>query len=413
MSSQICGVKDAQSLTIVHQPQIKYLSPSPHGPVPFSDLMFQAPIRLSRSQAYPEHSPVLSYGRYFKGITDVISKDAFRLLIDATGRQLARDITLADIGEILIYAEKHGSDYHPARVEVMVGDVCTPFVMNVAATARGKAQLCREFDILKHLNGKYDFPFLPRAYFQGECSYDSEQDGETETSVLMFFAEWFQGYHEFHLSIDTKTDASRKLVVWDTDKGHRYLSRQQAWQIYSRAAKILTLYYDIETFEQVFPWHHAAGDFIVKGVEKSLDVRLVTARQYAPMLERSEGVSAYDALLFFLLNLSLRMRLDRLDGVGAVAWADDDCVYATLEGFVKGLRMKQGKEFVDAKFVNRFLQYLGSLSKEDVSDGFHALIDACDQSAPDIPVIRAHLERHVSKFHLVLQGIGDLQALTT
>lgn len=401
-----------QSLTIAHQPQIKYLSPSPHGPVPFSDLMFKAPIRLSRSQAYPEHSPALSYGRYFKGITDVISKDAFRLLIDATGRQLARDITLADIGEILIYAEKHGSDYHPARVEVMVGDVGTPFVMNVAATARGKAQLCREFDILQHLNSKYDFPFLPRAFFQGECSYDSEQDGKTETSLLMFFAEWFQGYHEFHLSVDTKKDASRKLVVWDTDKGHRYLPRQQAWQIYSQAAKILTLYYDIETFEQIFPWHHAAGDFIVKGVEKSLDVRLVTARQYAPMLERSEGVSAYDALLFFLLNLSLRMRLDRLDGVGAVALADDDCVHATLDGFVKGLRMKQGKGLVDAKFVNRFLQYLGSLSKEDVSDGFHALIDACDQAAPDIPVIRAHLERHVSKFHLVLQGIGDSQVLT-
>jgi len=162
-------------------------------------------------------------------------------------------------------------------------------------------------------------------------------------------------------------------------------------------------YYNLETFEQIFPWHHAAGDFVVKVQKESIDVRLVTARQYAPMLDRSEGVSVHEGLLFFLLNLSVRMRLDRLDGVGAVAWADDDCVDATLEGFVEGLRIKQTKGFIHEGFVNGFLQYVGSLAKEDLSYRFLALIDACDQAAPDIPVIRSHLESHISKFHSALE----------
>jgi hypothetical protein len=374
-------------------PKVKYLSPSPHGYVPLNDLTSQAPMRLTRCETRPAHSPALSYGQYFEGITDVISRDGYRLLVDATARQLTEDISLADIDEILIYAEKHGSDYHPARIEVRVDDGSASFAMNVAVTSRGKARLSHEFEVVQHLNTKYDFPFLPRTYFQGEAALPS---------MLMFLADWFEGYHEFHLSIDKK-DGSRKLVLWDPEKNNCYLSRPQAWQIYSQAARILTFYYDIETFEQIFPWHHAAGDFVVKAQEKSLDVRLVTARQYAPMLERSEGVSAHEALLFFLLNLSVRMRLDRLGGVGAVAWADDDCLDATLEGFVEGLRIKQGKGPINERFVNEFLQYLQCLAKEDLLYRFHALIDACDQAAPDIPVIICHLESHISKFHLALQ----------
>ena len=424
-------------------PKVKYLSPSPNGYVPLNDVTSQTLMRLTRCGADPPHGPTLSYGQYFKGITEVISKDGYAPLVEATGRQLERDISLTDIEEILIYAEKHGSDYHPARIEVRLDDVCASFVMNVAVTSRGKAGLSREFEVLQHLNTKHDFPFLPRTYFEGEAFLPS---------MLMFLGDWLQRYHEFHLSLDNR-DGSQKLVLWDTERNPCHLSRPQAWQIYSQAARILTLYYDLETFEQIFPWHHAAGDFVVKIQDphpnppplaqtwisgatacfaavapgqasrgragwgsiaspqadhgnyetKSIDVRLVTARQYAPMLERSEGVSVHEGLLFFLLNLSVRMRLDRLDGVGAVAWADDHCVSATLEGFEEGLRIKQDRGFVDAGFVNGFLQYLCSLGKEDLSYRFHILIDACDQAAPDVPVIRCHLDRHISKFHLALE----------
>jgi hypothetical protein len=376
-----------------HQPKIKYLLPSPHGYVPVDEHTWQAPMRLTRSGADPAHG--FTYGRYFKGITDLISREGFRLLVDATRRQLGEDISTADVEGILICAEKHGSDYHPARIEVMVDDRSVPLVMNVALDERGKAWLYREFDVLQYLNRKYDFPFLPRPYFHGEAF---------PPPMLMFLGDWFQGYHEFHLSID-KEDDCQTLVLWDTEKGARYLSRPQMWQTYSQAAKILTLYYDIETFEQVFPWHHAAGDFVVKAQGSSIDVRLVTARQYTPMLERSAGVSVHDGLLFFFLNLSVRMRLDRLDGVGDVAWADDESVDATLEGFLAGLRIKEQKGAVETGFVAEFVQHIRSLAKEDLSDRFFALVDASDQAAPDMPVIRLHLNRHISKVYRAFQGL--------
>jgi hypothetical protein len=147
---------------------------------------------------------------------------------------------------------------------------------------------------------------------------------------------------------------------------------------------------------------------VVKAQEKSIDVRLVTARQYAPMLERSKGISVREGLLFFLLNLSLRMRIDRLDGVGALAWADDDCVDATLEGFWQGLRIKERKGTVRTGFVAAFAQYVRSLGKEDLSDRFCALVDAYDQAAPDMPVIRRHLDRHISKVYAAFQGLRSL-----
>lgn len=386
------------SLSKTHQPQVRCLLPSPDGYVLADDPMCQLPMRLRRTEAGQASDPCLSYGQYFSAIRDIISRDTYGPLVDAAARQLAEDISLSDIEQILIYAEKHGSDYHPARIEVSVNDACAAFVMNVAVTARGKDRLCREFDVLKHLNDKYDFSFLPQTYFQGEAFCSAGRDGG---SILMFLADWFKGYHEFHLSID-ENHGLQKLVVWDAVKGHQCLPPSQARQVYSQAAKMMTLYYDIETFEQIFPWHHAAGDFVVKTQDKSLDVRLVTARQYAPMLGSSEGVSVHEALLFFLLNLSVRMRLDRLDGVGAVAWADDDCVEATVGGLVEGLWTREQQGVIDGNFVEGFLRFCRSLAKNDLSDGCHALIDACDPSAPDIPVIRSRLESHVRKLHTAL-----------
>lgn len=357
-------------------------------------------LRLTRGGTPSASGPSVTLGQYFRAIKNVISRDTYGPLVDATASQLAEDVCLADVEVIRICAEKHGSDYHPARIEVTVNGACAAFVMNVAVTARGKDRLRREFSLLKYLNGKCDFPFLPQTYFQGEAFFSAGRDGG---SMVMFLADWFTGYHEFHLSID-ESDGSRKLVVWNTVKGHQRLSPSQARQVYSQAAKIMTLYYDIETFEQIFPWHHAAGDFVVKTQDKSLDIRLVTARQYARMVDRSAGISVHEALLFFLLNLSVRMRLDRIDGVGGVAWADDECLGATLEGFVEGLRIKEGQGMVGRGFVDGFIQYARSLRKKDLADRFHALIDACDQAAPDIPVIRGHLESHVWKHHLALQN---------
>ncbi len=351
------------------------------------------PIRLFRNEPAPGQIPALTYGQYFKGITDVISRNGCKSLIDAISAKLAKEIPAADVAEILIYAEKHGSDYHPARIEVIIGDTTTVFAMNVAITERGKGRLYHEFGVLQRLNSKHGFSFLPRAYFKSE-------DG---SPLAMFLADWFDGYDEFHLSVDTAIGV-QGVVVWNRRKGNYCLSRSEIEQAYSQTAKILTLYYDIETFEQIFPWHHAAGDFIIRTRGDCLDVRLVTARQYVAMIE---GASVHEALLFFFLNLSVRMRLDRFDGVGAVAWAGDECVGSTLGGFLEGIRFKEEQCIIKVGFFDEFVKYAKSLDKEDIKGRFYALIDACDQAAPDIGVIRKNLERHAQLLWEAIQGIDS------
>ena len=91
----------------------------------------------------------------------------------------------------------------------------------------------------------------------------------------------------------------------------------------SRAA-ILTGYFDTRSFAQIYPWHPAAGDFIARIAGDGVAVRLVAARQYGPLVGPPD-LPPEEALLFFFLNLTLRLRVDRLDGVGEVAWAGPDC----------------------------------------------------------------------------------------
>jgi hypothetical protein len=129
------------------------------------------------------------------------------------------------------------------------------------------------------------------------------------------------------------------------------------------------------------------------------------------MIEPCEEVSTHDALLFFLLNLSLRTRLDRLDGVGDIVWAQDPCVEATVEGFLEGLKIKERQGTNTAGFVDGFLQYFYLLAKEDLFDMFHALVDTCNPAAPDIPVIRNHLEQHIATFYGALQKLRASDAL--
>lgn len=331
-----------------------------------------------------------SYGAYLDGIRDVLLRDGCVQLCRAVGRKQGKEISPDGIREIRIYAEKHGSDYHPARIEVVANEWVTPFVMNVAVTVRGRQRLDREFDVLRMLNRQPGPGFLPVAYLQAETRLSlrpGRSSKEDHCPAAMFLADWFDGFHEFHLSIDEGAGRQR-LLVWDADRGATFLSDAQTWATYAGIARILTGYYDLKTFRQIFPWHHAAGDFVVQVGDPSLGVKLITARQYAPMVEE---MGVFDALLFFLLNLSLRTRLDRLDGVGDIVWAGDTSVAATLAGFCDGVRL-------DGEALGRFLAYVGGIDGEELLNRFEALVDASDPNAPDIPILRRNLKEHAEVF---------------
>ena len=178
--------------------------------------------------------------------------------MQAVSRHFIRRVLLYEIEEIRIILDKHGAFYHPAKIEVALKDSSISFVLNIAVTEAGQQCAQSEYRILKRLNADFPHSFIPEVYARGS---DMIQTGSVETR--MFLAEWFEGFNEFHLSLDP-SDGIYKIAVWDNNHGNFFLTNPQTMHLYRQAAKILTYYYNIETFEQIFSWHHAAGDFVLK-----------------------------------------------------------------------------------------------------------------------------------------------------
>ena len=72
-----------------------------------------------------------------------------------------------------------------------------------------------------------------------------------------------------------------------------------------------------------------------------------------------------DALVIFFIHLSVRMRLDRLDGVGAVAWAPNHCLAPMIDGFFQGLDLTARINGFPDTFGETFRHYF---NRHDAAD---------------------------------------------
>ena len=342
----------------------------------------------------------VSHGTYFEAVHAFLSSNGFENVLTSASTIMGKPLNLKDINTIEIILEKHGEYYHPSRIEADVQGQRLAMVLNVAFSTKGRACLQREYGVLQKLMTAYTWPFLPRVYAAGEVQLPGLGN------VSMFLGQWFRGFHEFHLT--RHPDASHnQLIVWDPNKGPVYLSDAQVESIYEQAAEILTAYFNLETYEQIFAWHHAAGDFVVNTEQEQPQVKLITARQYAPLFEQVENdaEALMQALFLFLLNLSIRMRLDRLDGVGAVGWAPDVAVPATVKGFFLGLARQLAALDVPQKAAQNFRNYLKMHSKNDILDGLAAVSDRYDSAMPGLSVVKGHLPAHAASLWAVLEHL--------
>ncbi|MCJ7617210.1 MAG: hypothetical protein MUO43_11820, partial [Desulfobacterales bacterium] len=219
-------------------------------------------------------------------------------------------------------------------------------------------------------------------------------------------------FNEFHISQD-KTDSSIKIVVWDHEKGNFFLSADETLELYSQVAMILTYYYNAETFEQIFPWHHAAGDFVIKLQNNKMEIRLITVRQYAPMLENKKANKNHsdvylilDAMLIFFLNLSIRNRLDRLDGIGEIVWSDNIAVEGTLKGFLKGLAKISPNNLIPESLAPNFINYISCFAKRDLLEISNSIVNTYNPMAPEISVIRQNLINHVDILFSTMKNLS-------
>lgn len=266
-------------------PQFFYFLSSSDHPITSELTIWKSPLPLSRKvvkgHLETEDHISITHGDYFHSVRSFLKKDRFEILTSAVSQYLDRDIEPDDIQEIRICLEKHGEFYHPARVAVDADGKSVSLVVNVAVSHAGKSTLQREYKQLERLNRDYPRPFIPKVYGQGDINIE-----EPHVIASMFLGEWFKGFNEFHLSRD-KSDDKIRLIVWDPVQDNFFLTPDQAKELYSQAAKILTYYYNMESFEQISLWHHAAGDFVVNLKGGKVDLRLVTVRKYASMFENS------------------------------------------------------------------------------------------------------------------------------
>lgn len=394
------------SSSSAYQPKIKYLSSSPYGDVvpDQSGLDSPLPLQLADLDGTSKSSTIigLTYGCYLETIKDFLSRDSYHFLMDALRRQTGKDIALRDIESITIRSEKHGAMYHIASIDVITADDIIKFASTSALSEKGKLYLESDFYWLQSLHNKYAFSYLPRVYHQDQACYQSLEG--TRQAMLISLGEWLDGYHEFHLSLD-KNDGQQKIVVWDLNNGYYYLSAAQGHSLYRLASLILTLYYDTDTFQQISLWHHAAGDFVVRTDGQDLDLKLITVRNYEPMISfpAAEDGNNLAALLHFFLHLSIRMRIDRLDGVGAVAWAGDFCLDAIMKGFYQALGIKEKMGNPAAINRDEFLVGLKGFSPDDWTDMARAALETYPQPDADLPVIMHNLDRHAASLYAAIQ----------
>jgi len=380
-----------------------YMVPGIHGPVVCPPDLLKEILPIKRPLSYQTAKTDITMESYFHAIENFIITNLDNL------RHAVAEIqgtTAPTIQGVQILAEKSGSDYHPARIIAVSQQATSCFGVNVAMTTRGLMRIDAEFGTMQFLGRHFQQQFVPLVFF---CDTQSVS-GQTSPNhpARMFVTEWLDGYHEFHLA-QNPISGEIQPKLWESQHRISPLIETELRQIYARAAHILTYYYDIETYREIYPWHHAAGDFIVSRTDNKVDVRLIAARQYAPrlMVRHSSEVSPYDAVTLFLANLTLRMRLDRSDGIGDILWGPPHSVEDTIFGFVSGLRAQLQEGRVSKSFLEEIAVRLKTLAPDHLADIFTCVIDSYDPGAPDLQIIQHNSAEHVFQVFRALRTMPD------
>ncbi len=400
-----------------YAPRLTYYLDNEDAPAIPGGELWSAPLPMnrgssSRESREPNGLPV-THGDYFTATRDFLENENFESIRTACSQCLDKEISLEEIREILVFLVKHGEFYHPARIEPLLPSLDHPpprFVLNAAISETGKQTLSSEYAHLARLNDEFPFDYIPEVYRHGRGRTPDHR------TIPMFLGQWLDGFHEFHISRDRSTGA-RGVTVWDGRPEPAFLTDRQTADLHRKTAVILTSYFNLETFERIFPWHHAAGDFVARLRPAGIDVRLITVRRYGPMLTSEKGseeegmdgdpdpARMLGALLLFLLSLSIRTRVDRLDGVGETVWADDAAVNGALAGFFEGLGVVSRIHGAPDDFPRYVHAFFASHSDKELYDLSGELVKTQHPLPEEAAVIRDHLRAHVDLLHAALQDM--------
>lgn len=370
------------------------------GDIPISPREAGLPFKMSLHKTHP----FFKLGDYFNALEHFLLKTSKTVLNDLLQVRIGLTDPLRHINRLVIRSEKHGHFSHIASAEFMFEDRSIKFAVITALNDQGKAWLRNEYDVITYLNEKTSLPYLPGFYYLDSIQRGS---GKEMVHLMMVLAEWLNDYHEWHLHPPDQSNG-QMVRIWDSSRGYRLCTQADAREIFRQSAKILTLYYDSSDFRQIYPWHHGAGDFVVKTKEDKIQMKLTTARCYEKftMFDGKEEIDPMLAITYFFLNLTVRMRLDRIDGTGDLIWAQDDFVHPMIEGFFEGIEEKRRQKTYQLGESSELLSLLKSFTPEEIKRMYFPLLDLyCSDDPQEFALIQQNLAGHVLCLHQTIQRL--------
>ncbi|MCF6246754.1 MAG: hypothetical protein L3J69_05265, partial [Desulfobacula sp.] len=357
----------------------------------------------------------ITIGDYFTAARHFLSENDFHILRMGLNALLNYQTQPNDIRRLDLFLEKHGSFYHPLRLEAVLqdGNTCS-FVINGAISQQGLTIIQNEYHIIKALSKKQIPSYLPAVFGCSMFQMNNKNFG-------FFLGQWLEGFKEFHI---TRVNDEKKVVIWDSDGRCNYIRQEKAFPIYKDIAKILTLYYDLETFRQIYPWHHAAGDFIIRQNKEGFDTMLITIRGYENLsdfdlvdsdsnasaftnpesIEPDQSVLILPSLLMFFLNLSLRVRLDRMDGTGEPVAVDEKILSFVVDGFLVGLDQK-GNQYNEPDLRKGFIDFCNQFSMDQIMEMMVNIVESHPPGTLEIELVQEILISHCRLVHAIFKRL--------
>ena len=342
---------------------------------------------------------VFTTGDYYLTACKFLSRDHFSILQTGLSSFFNRPVKMDQISSIKVFLEKHGAFYHPLKIQVVLHNSATSsFVMNGAVSSRGLSLMKNEYDLLFKINQIYSKCYLPQVYGFDFVEIDKGRVG-------FFLGQWFEDYKEFHVTDDK---GKRQIAIWESNGSCQHIELSHGFKIYQEISRILTYYYNIETFEQISSWHHAAGDFIVNMEDDKLDVRLITVREYSPLTQFAAGkddknINILPSLLLFFLNLTIQIRLDRLNGTGKTIMVDIAVLNSIVKGFLSALDEKS-KDYDYGNLREHFIEFFLQFDFEQIFGIVENGVEFSSSDPREILLIKENLDAHCRQLYLIFKN---------
>ncbi len=346
--------------------------------------------------------PFLTLGDYFGLLSDFILSCKTEIESQFT-RHCGNQINFDCFDLVQIISQKHGALYHVAKVIFKHETRSFPISLCTALGKERCLHLAKEYRTTFYLNRKFEFQYLPEVYTFREIPLSR---GGNKEIIAVMMAQWLEGYHEWHITYDDSDGQTQNVLIWDVDSHDRIAEEQISYQLFLKIAKILTLYYDTQTFEQILSWHNSAGDFVINASNEGVKVKLTTVREYGQLVSYPEDPSFNPIipLVYFFLDLSLRIRLDKLQGTGVPVLADEKYLMPVIHGFFNGLNIirKTGRDLPITS--DHLLELLRSFSEDEIRKIMIRLLETYEDPS-ELELIKRCLNIHIRQLKGAIENI--------